>query len=1094
MPERALDFRVHPATHRIVAALVRVADAWRSAVVLAGVARWLACLLFYLAAVTVLEVLVGLGAWLRLLSFATLLGLLFGGGYWFLMKRVVAGFGLLRVAEYVAGRLPEKGEELLAAWHLAKRPLGSSELVDAFLKQTAAALDEGALVSAVDRTHLRKSLRLLLASLLAVPVLVAWHPQFRTALSKSVYPFGFVPRQVAGIRISHVEPGDCVVIAGEAVPVTVTAWCRQSEPPPGKLFYRRGTKVEGEIVRNMQAQAADRPGRFVYSFTMRSVTAQTFYRAEVGSAQTDVYTIRIENYPEAVRVRIEITPPAYTGLPQAVREGASGDVEALAGSLVKLDVFANQPLREAALALFAVAGRDETRLPMEVYTAEPARASGKFELHSSGWYSVDLVNQWGKSNPQPARFRVLALKDAAPLAQIVSPARDIVVATNAEVPLALKASDDVALKSLRLLFRRNAEGEPIEAATFAEAASKKDVAIAYRWRLPPDIFASGDAVTYYLVAEDAIQKSESAPRRLYIKDPAKVRHDTLRYLEKLRAFLEKVLAEEEEHKRQTDKFALAVPSRAEAARFLEALAQAHAGLKERMLSEAAALPQDLPALSGPRRFLEGIAGREATSIIQAVNTLKARYEQLEGVERTQKVQEIALWEAALIKKIRAFLGALGETIAEAERDEREGGDLPQQVTEKLEDLRKKLKGFVKDQKRLVDATSDIAKFAAADLTADEQQALEKLAQAEDSLKKFLEEAYSDFSRLAAQDFSDPVLLKELNEIISDIELAADALERKNVEVAVSLEEAGLEMAEALTTHIEKWLPDTLDNYKWSMEEPLTNPETPMAELPSELEDIIGELTQTEDEMSAENEDVTSAWTDSLDKGAGWGTLDGPISNMSAQGVTGNRLPNESEISGRSGEGRTGKASGELVEDTTTGKGGRRTPTRLSPEPYQEGRINDQSNDPAGGATGGGKVGGAGEEGLEGAPPPNQQDTNQPLTERTASIRNRTERIALELEVAGYPQAVIGEVVANLRALENDVRNGRYQNIAQQREVVLKGLKEAKEWVGALDAAQVDFTRLSPAMRSELFDTAAEKLPEQYDPIVNAYRKAILSIR
>ena len=52
----------------------------------------------------------------------------------------------------------------------------------------------------------------------------------------------------------------------------------------------------------------------------------------------------------------------------------------------------------------------------------------------------------------------------------------------------------------------------------------------------------------------------------------------------------------------------------------------------------------------------------------------------------------------------------------------------------------------------------------------------------------------------------------------------------------------------------------------------------------------------------EVEDITSGWLDSLDEGAGWTAMDGPISNMSAKGVTGNLLPNQHEIGGRSGEG------------------------------------------------------------------------------------------------------------------------------------------------------------------------------------------------
>ena len=57
-------------------------------------------------------------------------------------------------------------------------------------------------------------------------------------------------------------------------------------------------------------------------------------------------------------------------------------------------------------------------------------------------------------------------------------------------------------------------------------------------------------------------------------------------------------------------------------------------------------------------------------------------------------------------------------------------------------------------------------------------------------------------------------------------------------------------------------------------------------------------------MNEDVEDVTSSWLDSLDKGAGWDAMDGPISDMSAKGVTGNQLPNQQEVGGRAGEGRS----------------------------------------------------------------------------------------------------------------------------------------------------------------------------------------------
>ena len=144
-------------------------------------------------------------------------------------------------------------------------------------------------------------------------------------------------------------------------------------------------------------------------------------------------------------------------------------------------------------------------------------------------------------------------------------------------------------------------------------------------------------------------------------------------------------------------------------------------------------------------------------------------------------------------------------------------------------------------------------------------------------------------------------------------------------MAVPFEQSGLELAEAITMNIERWLADAPDTQKWNMEEPTGDYDVPMADLPEELEDLVGELIDQEEEMTEETEDVTSSWMDSANEGAGWTAMDGPISNMSAKGITGNLQPNSQEVGGRSGEGRSGEASGPTGEATASGRGGHPPP-------------------------------------------------------------------------------------------------------------------------------------------------------------------------
>jgi hypothetical protein len=350
---------------------------------------------------------------------------------------------------------------------------------------------------------------------------------------------------------------------------------------------------------------------------------------------------------------------------------------------------------------------------------------------------------------------------------------------------------------------------------------------------------------------------------------------------------------------------------------------------------------------------------------------------------------------------------------------------------------------------VIEASEDLAKKPVEDFTEKDEEVLKGLAAAQDDWAKMMKELHTDLSKLPEQDFANASMLKELVEIQTELKKAEDALLKKSADIAVPLEQLGYERAEEIKTNMEKWLPDTPDREKWSQEEALTDQdkEAPMAELPGELEDLIGELMEEEEDLFDEMEDVSSSAMDSIDKGAGWDVADGPISNNSAKGATGNRLPNTSEIGGRSGEGRTGKSSGEFVGDEAVGKGGRKTPARLTPDPYVKGQVKDHEKDGSGGATGGGKESGQGNEGLEGPAPnaPGPRDM-QRLAGKQAALRNKAEGVDLQFQVMKYHRTDLQKLIESMSQIERDLKAGRYQNALRERKVLVEGLGNVKQYL------------------------------------------------
>jgi hypothetical protein len=432
----------------------------------------------------------------------------------------------------------------------------------------------------------------------------------------------------------------------------------------------------------------------------------------------------------------------------------------------------------------------------------------------------------------------------------------------------------------------------------------------------------------------------------------------------------------------------------------------------------------------------------------------------------------------------------------AETSKRPVGNLPPDVKEKLEEAQKKLEDFLKQQKKVIDATTDASKTPVEDFTQKEEELLKKLAAQEDDLARFLKDLHSDLSKLPDQDFANGSLATELNEVQTELKMAEDALLKKSTDIAVPLEQLGYEKAKEQVSNLEKWLPDKPDREKWSQEEALSDAdkEAPMAELPGELEDLIGELAEQEEDLMSEAEDVSSSAIDSLDKGAGWDATDGPISDNSAKGVTGNQLPGENEEGGRSGEGRTGKSSGEFVGDEAVGKGGRKTPSRLTPDPYMKGQIKDHSKGDEGGASGGGKESGSGGEGLEGPAPkdPGHRDMGR-LAGKQAALNNKLKGIDLQFQISGFHHTDLNKMKDVMSQMERDFKAGRYTNLLREKKTLLGMSNNVKQYLQGEFEVRKDATpNLPTEIQKEILGSMQEASPAGWEEINREYFERLSS--
>ena len=1096
----------HPDFQAVLHALAAVDRRRRRIHLLAGTLATVALTVGVALAGCWLAASLSLQPWLR----ASLLGLIATTAIvstaWWIVRPALSRHTTEQSARWIEQRLGGLENRLINAVQLAHE-----HAADRAPMLRAAVHEASQATGAVDPIKVVPSTRLkrwagLSAVVLAAAILyasLAWG-HLATGLASVIHPGRFVPH-LGHVEILSVEPGDATLSAGDSLEVKVTAQLpAATQPPQTRLFVSRPDAADHSWP--MQPLAED-TGRFAHRF--ETVIDSFQYRVEVGDSQSRVYHVSVRDADAVIGIDHLYRYPTYTRLPAKQVSPAGGPIEVPEGTVVEIGVSLARPIQTARL-MFAQRS-DATMDRREA----GHRFVGQLAPIENGEYAIALFGDNGKlaqrlpsltqplgSARQSAGFwPIRIVPDRPPTLTVVEPGRDVAAVLGERVRLRVRADDDYGLSRIeihtddtRLGKRMVTSHKPTDAPISAEAATD--------FHIDPARYGPGDVITYQAIAWDnrtlpdgrgpqpsTDPNSPAQQYKITVVDQAEAQQHNLDAWERLRQQLEELLKLQVGVRADTVLAKKVIGHEAlptHVKQVADGQRQVQAVLAE--LVATFAFPPDMdPIHQTLREVSQGPAQRAA-----AAATSLPQYQKEQQFLRAADTL-IALQDR-IVEAIASLLATLAPSPDQAAATDlaEPGGDMPTSQPATLTRLKEALEQFIEQQRMVIDATTSLAKMPVEDFSQPELALLEQVRTVEEQWEKFLGDLISDFSKLPEQDFANPSLVAELVEIQSDVKMAVNALDNKSIEIAVALEQVGLELAEDLTTQIERWLPDEPDRIKWSMEEPLEDIDVPMAELPDELEDIVGELLEQEEDLFDDIEDVTSGWADSLDKGAGWAAMDGPISNFSAKGVTGNLLPNASEIGGRSGEGRTGRAVGEMVEQTATGKGGRRTPTRLSPDPFQAGEIQDTSGEAPGGATGGGKLSGVGGEGLEGPVPPEIQRELGRLASRQASLRNRAEKIDIQLQAARLDSfARLDGVIHLMRLTEDDLRNYRYRNALRRRRILVG---EIETLYGSLADPQ-RFRRdasTDPTQQNwtDIYDVREDDFPPAYRDALRRYYETL----
>jgi hypothetical protein len=688
--------------------------------------------------------------------------------------------------------------------------------------------------------------------------------------------------------------------------------------------------------------------------------------------------------------------------------------------------------------------------------------------------------------------------DRPPEVDFVTQDRNRAVNPGGTLPVTIKATDDYGVAGISLRIAPSDDPTTVRVLktwTYdGPPGEKEPVPETYTVALDPAVFTPGSTFLLTAQATDfspAGQRTTSRPIIVRVAGLDEMALPQGDVLEKLFELLKNTIAQQTQANGLTDNLALHLAEAVTAADVPK-----HLGLMADAQTKSQALGSS--ALDEANAHEEGkiyvarleplVKGEMDLANGQISDLGKTNGDALApGLAALQKRQTY------ILNSLTALLGQMAtdrEQAAEALAKKAPDTTPTVSTAEELAKLKDELNAFDDKQKKIIAATAPMKELNPEDLTTDQQAMLGELAREEAKEAAYFQNKLTDLSKLPLQDFADGKLVGDMNEVYQEVQKAADALYAKRTEIAVTFEAGGLEKAEQIEQNLERWLPNAPDNTKWSMEATPSPEDIPMAELPKQLDDLIGDLMKQEQADDPEKDDVSSAFMDSADKGAGWGTGDGPISNMSAKGVTGNQLPNNDEISGRSGEGRNGKSDGQMVGDTAVGKGGNETPTRMTPTPFENGSVNDQSKDTKGGATGGGKLAGAGQDGLRGPMPPAVQQRLKAFADQQVKLRQQLESLALQLRKQRKPTGDLESAINAIKESENAARNQNGLAVMQGYHAALDSLSAARTTYAGDHLSRVEADGLSKDAHKDMNDTQAEEAPAGYEEMTGAYFRSL----
>jgi len=237
--------------------------------------------------------------------------------------------------------------------------------------------------------------------------------------------------------------------------------------------------------------------RAAFTYTFKKIKRSLELYAKSGGVQSQRVHLDIVDPPRLTDINLTFDYPDYAGMPDARGNPNDGNVTALKGTRVSVEARANKPLLKA-FQLYA----DSSTVPL---TVDGDHITGQFTVRDNIRYTIGLVDQSSRVNPEPIWYDIQAVEDYPPTINIRFPNADVDLDEHITLPLEIAVSDDYGFGKLNLVYWVVSEGqqtEPVKQPLGIPDAGGLDQVIAHTWNMQSLNPLPGDMVYYFCEVSD----------------------------------------------------------------------------------------------------------------------------------------------------------------------------------------------------------------------------------------------------------------------------------------------------------------------------------------------------------------------------------------------------------------------------------------------------------------------------------------------------------------------------------------------------------------------------------------------------------------